>query len=231
MSLRENLKPALRAVTANWRPMLLIQIGAIAIVGSYYQFPSMRAWCAELAAFKAREGLQFSAMVGAMAGGVLPEISKLITGDREKLHSWRQFLLVCFVFVCMAVSVDIMYAYFGRLYGMDHNPITVLKKTASDMGVFCPIVAVPGSVLAFTWMDYGFSWPAAKQSFRGGGFWQRYIQMLLPNWMMWIPILFAVYALPVNLQFLMAQLAEAAWSILVVYISTAERPAPAPGPV
>lgn len=119
----------------------------------------------------------------------------------------------------MGMSVDVLYSYLGRLYGMDHNILTVIKKTATDMGVFCPLAAVSSTVLVFTWKDNGFSFPATKASLRNGGFLDRYIKVLLPNWIVWIPVVSAIYALPVNLQFLTAQLAEAAWSIVVVHIS------------
>ena len=202
--------------------MLLIQIGAAAIVVSYYQFSGMEAFCSRLAEIKTNGGLLFSGTVGAFAGGIVPEIAKLATGQKFERGRWKDILLVCAYFAWMGVTVDIMYAWFGRLYGADHAVLTILKKNATDMGVFCPFVAVPTSVLAFTWMDMRFNGAATKAAWRNGGFWDRYIKILLPNWMVWIPVLFAVYALPVNLQFLMAELAEAAWSILVVSISRAE---------
>jgi hypothetical protein len=219
LSLFAPIKPAFRAVLANWKPMLLIQVCAAAIVIAYYQSSGMQSWCAGLADIKTRGGLVFSAVVGALAGGILPEIAKIVTGERKKVQSWREVLCVSFYFACMGVSIDIMYAWFGRVYGMGHEPVTVLKKTASDMGVFCPLIAVPTSVLLFTWKDRNFSWSSVKSALSGGGFLDLYVKMILPNWIMWIPVLGAVYALPVNLQFLMAELAEAAWSILVVHIS------------
>ncbi|MBW7929038.1 MAG: hypothetical protein H3C58_13330, partial [Fimbriimonadaceae bacterium] len=46
------------------------------------------------------------------------------------------------------------------------------------------------------------------------------VPALIPCWAFWIPILICVYSLPANLQFVFALLAEAAWSILFVFIAT-----------
>ncbi|MDR3691897.1 MAG: hypothetical protein P4L46_21130 [Fimbriimonas sp.] len=222
MTLLDSLKPAFRAVIVNWKPMLLIQVGAIALVLTYYQSPGLQAWCVGLAGFKERGGLPFAAIAGAIAGGIVPEVAKFLTNNRAKPQSWREVACVAAYFACMGLSVDIMYTGMGHLYGMDHHVVTVLKKTATDMGLFCPICAVTTTVLVFTWKDYRFSWPATKAAFRDGGYFDRYIKVLLPNWMIWIPVISAIYSLPVNLQFLTAQLAEAAWSLVVVHISQGE---------
>jgi len=219
MTLLEHLKPTFRAVIVNWKPMLLIQLGAIAVVAMYYQSAGLEAWCASVVAFKERGGLPFAAVAGALAGGILPEIVKFLTNSKGKPQSWREVACVAGYFACMGMTVDIMYDAMGNLYGGDHHPLTVLKKTATDMGLFCPLVAVPSTVVIFTWKDTGFSWSATKETFRHGGFFDLYVKVILSNWMMWIPIITAIYALPVNLQFITVQLAEAAWSLLIVHIS------------
>ena len=199
--------------------MLLIQFGAIALVVVYYQSQGLQNWCAELAAVKTRGGLLFSAFAGAFAGGIIPEVVKWLTSNGSKKQTWREVVCVAFYFAFMGVSVDILYTFFGHIYGTGHEPLTILRKTASDMGVFCPLIAVSSTTVVFTWKDVGFSWKRTMEAFRLGGFWDRYIKVLLPNWMIWIPVVSAIYCLPVNLQFLTAQLAEAAWSIVVVHIS------------
>ena len=219
MSVLDQVKPAVRAVFANWKPMLLIQIGAVALVVIYYQSPGLQMWCKSLAEFKTQGGLPFAAAAGAFAGGIIPEIAKLVTRNSGKAQTWREVACNAMYFAFMGVSVDILYSFFGRLYGMGHEPLTIVKKTSTDMGVFCPLIAVSTTVLVFTWKDVGFSVTRTMQTFRGAGFWDRYIKVLLPNWMIWIPVVSAIYCLPVNLQFLTAQLAEAAWSIVVVHIS------------
>jgi hypothetical protein len=202
--------------------MLLIQVGAVALVLIYYQSTSLQTWCATLGAYKERGGLPFAAIAGAIAGGIVPEVAKFVTNNKSKPQNWREVACVAAYFACMGLSVDVMYNGMGHLYGGDHHVVTVLKKTATDMGLFCPIAAVTSTVLVFTWKDNGFSWPATKIALRNGGFLDRYVKVLLPNWMMWIPVISAIYSLPVNLQFLTAQLAEAAWSLLVVHISQGE---------
>ena len=199
--------------------MLLIQLGAVALVAIYYQSRGLQAWCSELADFKAKGGLPFAALAGAFAGGIIPEFVKWVTGNGSKKQAWQEVACVSLYFAFMGFSVDILYTFFGRIYGMGHEPLTILKKTASDMGVFCPLIAVSTTVVAFTWKDVGFSWTKMCEAFSGGGYWDRYIKVLLPNWMIWIPVVSAIYCLPVNLQFLTAQLAEAAWSIVIVHIS------------
>ena len=72
----------------------------------------------------------FSGTVGAFAGGIVPEVAKVLTGQKFRRDRWRDVLLVCLYFAWMGVTVDVMYTWFGHVYGADHAVATILKKNA-----------------------------------------------------------------------------------------------------
>ena len=59
--MRETLASGLAALRRYYRPFLLIQAVAVALVVGYYNSASIRSACASLAALKAAGGLPFAA--------------------------------------------------------------------------------------------------------------------------------------------------------------------------
>jgi hypothetical protein len=57
------------------------------------------------------------------------------------------------------------------------------------------------------------------RNFGASAYRDRVFPALIPCWVFWIPVLFCVYAFPPNLQLPFAFLAEAAWSMIVVFVS------------
>ena len=70
-----------------WRPFLLIQGAALSLALAYRYSDAFRAMCAVAAAWKQAGGIWFSMGSVALAGGLLPEVARLIA-DRSRTQ-WR----------------------------------------------------------------------------------------------------------------------------------------------
>jgi hypothetical protein len=218
------------AVRRFWRPFVLIQLVAVALVAAYHLDARVRAACAALAAWKTAGGLPLSAASAALAGGILPELAKLATAQRRaggpsplRGRGGEIAFNVAF-FAFNGVVVDGLYRLLARLFGTGTGLGTILSKMAFDQFVFTPpwLVLITALYLA---RARGFRWAALRADFSGGFrayARARVVPLLLPDWLFWIPMVCAVYAFPLPLQFLLFTLALAAWSLVLVVIATGE---------
>jgi hypothetical protein len=215
------LAAGISALRRFYRPFVLIQVGAVLLVVAYHASASLRSACATLAALKVRGGLPFVALTTAVAGGVLPELAKLITDLRRNTIRGRgaEIWFNIAFFALNGVVIDMLYRGEARLFGTDGAFTTVAKKTAFDQFVFNP-VWLPLIVVLYRWRSHGFSPAATVRDLRAGRFYRTHVvPLLLPAWCFWIPMVSIIYALPVPLQFLLFVPALGAWSLIMVFIA------------
>jgi hypothetical protein len=211
------------AIRRFWRPFVLIQVMAVALVVAYHVDARVREVCAALATWKTAGGLPLAAATASFAGGILPELAKLVTQRGRVSLRGRggeiAFNLVFFAF--NGVVVDGLYRAEALLFGADTRAATVVAKVAFDQLVFTPPWLAVITAL-YLWRGRGFSWAATRPTFRRGFFRARVLPLLLPDWFFWIPMVSVIYAFPLPLQFLLFILALAAWSLILVVIAGGE---------
>ena len=204
---------------------MLIQLVAVLLVAAYHVSGAVRAACAALATMKSNGGLAFAAASAAVAGGLLPEVAKVITDRGRNPLSGRggevSFNVAFFAF--NGVVVDVLYRVEARLFGTEASMGTIAEKTAFDQFVFNP-VWLALIVALYAWRAHGFSLTATLSVLRtGGSFYKtRVVPLLLPSWCFWIPMVLIIYSLPVPLQFLLFVLALGAGSLILVVIAGAK---------
>lgn len=222
-SLRVAAQPGIQAVKSYWAPFLLIQGLAACLVLAYYRFPAAQAATESLQQLKQGGGLAFSFISGAIAGGVLPQAAKLVTGKARLDRAYlKDTLFIAFVYSIVGVQVDLFYHLQGVLFGNGIDLRTLLSKNVLDMAVASPVVFIPTAIVLFEWRKASFSAPRLIGAFGWEFYVAKVVPTLIPCWAFWIPMLFAVYAMPPNLQFPLAQLLEAAWCLLFVFMATRE---------
>ncbi|HTQ10561.1 MAG TPA: hypothetical protein VMI31_10855 [Fimbriimonadaceae bacterium] len=204
-----------------WRPFLLIQAAAAGLALAYRASPAFRAACATAAGWKVAGGLPFAAATGAFAGGILPELAKLMTDrgrSREPGRAGAVLFNIAF-FAFNGMVIDLLYRGEAVLFGRDASVRTVIEKVAFDQFVFTPSWSAL-IVTLFLWRARGFSFAAVRPELRSGFYRARVVPLLIPNFLFWIPMVSIVYALPVPLQFLLFIPALAAWSLIMVFIAS-----------
>jgi hypothetical protein len=213
-----------------WRPFVLIQLAAVALVVAYHASSAVRGACAALAAWKTAGGLPLAAATAAFAGGVLPELAKaLALGGRAPLRGRAGEIAFNVAFFAFnGVVVDGLYRGEARLFGVGTGPSTVAAKVVFDQFVFTPPWLCVITAL-FLFRARGFSWAATRPAFAPGFLRARVLPVLLPDWLFWIPMVSVVYAFPLPLQFLLFILALAAWSLILVVIAGGDAPDSAAG--
>ncbi|MCW5936571.1 MAG: hypothetical protein KIT11_04610 [Fimbriimonadaceae bacterium] len=219
-AIRRAFREGAAAAAKNLPAILLIQALAIAVAVAYFVWPPMRPIADKVMAVKLAAGLGGAFVAGFVAGGVLPEIAKLLTG-RPRL-SPADALFVGLVYGVLGVVVDVFYTMQGVWFGHSNDLLTVAKKLAVDMGVFAPLLFVPLSVGALLWKESGFRTAQLRGLFSWKVYRDRVFSIQVMNWLVWVPVLSALYTLPLPLQFPLAMLVEACWSLLMVVMANTE---------
>jgi hypothetical protein len=213
------LAAATAALRGFWKPFLLIQLAAVVLAVAFRTSATFRDACAVAAGWKVSGGLPFASLTGALAGGVLPELAKLIAlGPAAVAGRTAEIAFNVAFFSLNGVVIDLLYRGEAYLFGDGAGVRTVVEKVAFDQFVFTPTwLAV--IVVLFLWRQRAFSVSAVRAALGRGFYQQRVVPLLLPNWLFWIPMVSIIYALPGTLQFLMFIPALAAWSLIMVFIA------------
>lgn len=221
-TLRRALRPGLLAVQGHWQAFLLIQAAALGLVIAYYNTSALQRFAGVLAKVKAGGGLPFAFFVGFLACSLIPEIAKLATGKLNRFdRAWLgKVAFTGLVYGIVAVQVDLFYQFLAAWIGSGTDARTFLLKTLVDMSLFSTIISIPTAVLLFEWYKRGFAAKALLAELQPTFYRDKIVPALLPCWAFWTPVLCCSYSMPVNLQFCFTMVAEAAWSLLFVFIAT-----------
>jgi hypothetical protein len=203
-----------------WRPFLLIQTSAALLAIAYRVSIPFREACALAAAWKTAGGLPAAAATTALAGGLVPELAKLVADRGRSALRGRggEVLFNVAFFALDGIVIDLLYRGEARFFGSDAQLGTVVEKVAFDQFVFSPLWSV-FIVLLFLWRQRGYSWAAMRPALGRGFYQSRVVPLIVPNWLFWIPMVSIIYALPVALQFLLFVPALGAWSLIMVFIA------------
>lgn len=214
--------PGIRSVRRNWPPIVLLQIAAAILLWSYFTQPGFREFLGEIARRKQQGGLIASALVGAIGAGLMPEAAKIVTGKLGKRDwAWLEKTAVtCFVYAVTAILVDLFYRIQAAMFGTGNDAGTLAIKTAVDMLVFSPLLSIPVACVLFALYELRYDFRRLGGALREGFYRKTIAPSLVLCWFFWTPVLLCVYAFPTALQFPIAMLAEAAWSVLFVFMNT-----------
>ena len=211
------LAPGWDAVVKNWRAFVAIQVVCILFVIGYYASKPIENACAVLARWKAEGGLLFAALSVAIAAVVLPEIARRVTKTpRDKPFTLGDVSFQFVYFAGLGLAINALYSGLGILFGNDPSPIVVVEKLCFDMFIFSGVFSMPMAVILFAWRDADFRLLPGLALLKKGGFLERYVPLLITCWAFWFPVMGCLYSLPLDLQFVFAVLAEAAWCLLLV---------------
>ena len=211
----------LRAARANFIPGLIIQVAMVALVLAYNYHEPTQLRLGELAAMKERWGYLFSFLLGAIAGGVLPEL--LLVGLTQQWRVRKKNLNNALFHILLwggeSVIVDAFYRVQGHLFGTEADFFTVAIKVFVDQFIYCVIFAMPFSVFIYEWRNQGYRFAGLSRVLTPRFYAQKVFPSLVANWGVWIPLVSVIYSMPSQLQIPLFGLALTFWVILFAWIN------------
>jgi hypothetical protein len=219
------IKSGLAAARACLVPGIILQCVGVLILVLYFRIPQGKAFFDAVAdmqsgfswagdtAFKIACYLFFSAFVPLVFCFALPRL-------RPPRPWWRAVAFAVGFWFIMAVSVVFLYMAQARMFGMERDIWTLLKKTAFDQFVYSAFYGAPLVAVAHFWKDRGYKFSAVAEMLRSEGWFGRLIvPTLFMSWVVWIPMLFVIYSLPFPLQTHIGGLVNGFWSLISLQIA------------
>jgi len=117
--------------------------------------------------------------------------------------------------------VDALYRFQSWMFGDGITVWVITQKVLVDQIFYVTCWTVPLSVLLYRWKDLGYSATRLRQEV--GGKWGRWygrtvLPVIVANWVYWVPLVAAIYALPLNLQLPVSNMVLSVWVILLLFM-------------
>ena len=211
-------RAGLRSARYNLVPGLVLQVVALTLVVVYYQYEPARSALAQVTAWRTKVGVISAILSTGFFGGLLPVLYLRARTATRNHFTWTQGAIITAFWAYKGLEVDVFYRLLARFVGEGHSAATVVTKVLIDQFVYCPVLAVPLTVLVYEWTDLHFNGTALGADFRAGGWARRRIlPVLISNLGVWLPGACIIYALPTPLQVPMQNLLLCFFTLLVAH--------------
>jgi len=213
-------KAGLRGARANLLPGLILQLTALIVVLAYYHHAPTRAAFEQLTTFRAHAGFAFGMVTTGFFGGLLPFLYLRFIAGGGCPYSWRQGLLLTAFWGYKGLEVELWYRLLAHVVGTGHDATTIVIKALLDQAVYCPILAIPLTVVFYQLVAPEIRLRAVVADFRTPGWYGRSVlPTLLANVGVWTPAVAIIYALPTPLQLPLQNLVLVFFTLLLAHLN------------
>jgi hypothetical protein len=210
----------LRGARANLLPGLALQLFALALVLAYFWHAPIHDALNRLSSWRSELGLTFAILSTGLFGGLLPFLYLRLTAAR---YTWPQGALITAFWAYKGLEIDLWYRVLARLVGEGNSPATVITKMVLDQFVYCPLIAIPLTTLAYAYAETHFNTRAVLADLRAPRWYaRRVLPLLISNLGVWVPAVCIIYALPTPLQLPLQNIVLCFFTLLLAHL--AKRP-------
>jgi hypothetical protein len=210
----------LRGARANLAPGLALQLFALVLVLAYYHHAPTHEAVSKLAELRNRTGVIFGVVSTGLCGGLLPFFYLKIRPATRRRYTWAQGATITAFWAYKGLEIGLWYRLLAWGVGESTGPATVAVKVVLDQFVYCPLVAVPTTVLVYEWCEHRFSGAALATDCKAPRWYaRRVLPVLISNFGVWIPAVCIIYALPTALQLPLQNLVLCFFTLLLAHMS------------
>ena len=199
-------------------PGLVLQGAALLLVTAYYQHEPTRAAVNHLVTWRREFGVIFAIISTGIFGGLLPVLYFKARASTRNDYTWAQATALTAFWAYKGFEVDLFYRLLARLFGEGNDVWTIARKAFVDEFIYCPLLAVPMSVLAYEWVQTRFDTAGVIADIRTPG-WilRRVLPVLISNLGVWLPTVCIIYSLPTGLQLPLQNLVLCFFTLLIAH--------------
>ena len=206
------------AVVKNLLPMIVLWVASVAAVISYYTIPSMPSLLEPLARWQ-NEGGWIAAFLNRVAFcGILPGIFIICVKSLRPKHVLGVIVVqTVWSGVCGVVS-DWMFSLNALLFGSGISFPVLCVKTAICQFIWTPLIFAPLGSIVYFWIGRDFSFFRFRSEMPERFYSGLVLPNLLANWILWIPVTFAIHMFPTPLQIQLSGMASSLFSLMLLAI-------------
>lgn len=211
-------RAGLKSARVNLVPGLVLQAAALAVVVAYYQHEPSRVAFNRLVTWRNDAGVIFAMFTTGLFGGLLPALYLKSRRATREQYAWTQAAALTGFWFYKGFEVDTFYRLLAAWFGEGHEVRTIASKMFVDQFIYCPLLAVPVSVLFYDWVQTRFDRNAVIADVRRPGwFHRRLLPVLISNAGVWLPTTCIIYALPTALQLPLQNLVLCFFTLLIAH--------------
>lgn len=211
-------RAGLRSARANLLPGFALQLVALGLVTAYYQHEPTRALLSRLADWRSDVGIVSAVLSTGLFGGLLPVLYLRARRASRHRYDFAQGAAITLFWAYKGAEVEILYRLLAHFVGDGHDVRTIVTKAVIDQFFYCPVLAVPATVLMYEWTIAHFNRTAVMTDIRHPG-WirRRVLPVLISNLGVWLPAVGIIYSLPTPLQLPLQNLVLCFFTLLVAH--------------
>jgi hypothetical protein len=195
-TLQSNIKTALKQ---NLIPGIALQVLALTIALCYFYLPSSQGLFTALGDLKSALGWKYAMVSTSLFGGIIPFIYLKLSGQIT-LGSFKVFLFYSLFWAYKGIEIDLLYALQASWFGEGNDVVTLVKKVSIDQFVYGTFWAAPSMAIGFLWMESNFKFKLWWQRIDRKLWLLQIPTTLVTNWLIWLPAVTIIYAMPSQLQ-------------------------------
>ena len=214
MRLPTPIRIGLESVKANAVPMVVLWSVAVSLVVTYYRCPVVASLLEPFEKWQSTQG-EFAAFANRVVFcGLLPGAFMVLMRSIRPPRVGRVVLACSIWGGLMGVLFDWFCVFQARWFGTGTDWMTLLKKTIVDQFVWNVLFCTPAGALFYSWVSRDFNWrvPDSLTSF----ILRDCLTILVSNWLVWIPVMLAIYSFPTPLQVQLVGLASSFWMLVAL---------------
>lgn len=221
MSEAHPLTLGIRAAKSLRVPACVLFAVAATLVAGYYTVPAVHTAMDSVSVVKRSLGFGFSFLSTMLLAGLVPWLFRMIIPSLRPKKPLRELIFALAWWGPMGLVLDAFYRLLGHLFDHRGWPLAavVIAKVITDMGLFTPLYASPANALSHLWKDLGFSFPALRARLGRGWYRRLVLPNLIPNFLIWVPGVAFVYAMPAPLQLPMSNLIGCFWALMCLQLA------------
>lgn len=207
-----------RSARANLLPGFVLQLLALALVTAYYRHAPTRLLLDRLVSWRESTGLISAVISTGFFGGLLPVLYLRVQPKTRRHYDGLQAAAITGFWCYKGIEVELLYRFLARFVGTGHDTGTIAVKMAIDQFVYCPLLAVPLTVIFYDWVEAQFEGATVRADVRAGGWLRRRVlPLLISNLWVWLPTVCIIYSLPTALQLPLQNLVLCFFTLLVAH--------------
>jgi len=217
MSIKHSIFAALKQ---NLLPGLVLQLFAVSILIIYFFVPASKPIFSWFGLLKQQYGFAYSFIATAIFGGLIPFLYLWLSKNLAPNRSISGLLVFYIIFWGLkGMEVDFFYRLQADWFGMGNEVTTIATKMAVDQFLYSALWAAPGITIVYLWMESNWSISETKKAMDREFFCVKIPTIILSNWLVWIPAVCVVYAMPNELQIPLFNLVLCFWVLLLAVLN------------
>lgn len=210
------------AFRRNKVPAIILQAFAGAMLALYALVPGLRPGFDVISEFKAQTDPWFGILTTCVFGGIIPYMVSFHRGKIPAGMAWAHLLSMILYWGFCGAVVDLLYTTQDRIFGSGTDLVTLATKTFWDQGPFTMIWGVPTCITFYGWKGSNFNWNHFRKTHPRPVWIRTYWTVLISTWIVWIPGVIIIYAMPPGLQHPLFNLVICFFSILLLFLNRVE---------